>query len=92
MLVLRFLLHLFDAGGGYQDHFLEKQPLADDQVFDLTLLIPKNMGYPRLAHIAFAQLMCGILNLHARLYLVQIRLLPFCTILIMLLSHNRGLS
>src|SRR5437588_4757357 len=34
----------------------------------------------------------GILNLHARLYLAQIRLLNFCAFLIMLLSHNRGLS
>src|SRR5205823_11466889 len=40
LLVLRFLLHLFDTAGGYDELFLEKQPLADDHVFDLTLLIP----------------------------------------------------
>jgi len=46
--------NLFDAVGGYQDHFLEKQPLADDHVFDLTLLISDNIGYPGLANVAFA--------------------------------------
>jgi hypothetical protein len=41
-------------------------PLTDDQVFDLTLLIPDNSGYLRLANIAYAQFTSGIFNLHAR--------------------------